>query len=173
MIPQYNFLDRKLFLNLNLPQVPVLGNEVTKENSDVKTTTKKQLVFTGVIGNRFRTLAGPSEVRGFLMTRFGCTRKEQLLLKFCARILFLGFFAHDAACATPKLENERAQTAFCRDKHPIASGFLFKCRNASDLARRLPLRVSPRNRGSWHRCRQFVTCWSLNCEQDLTTSLTL
>jgi hypothetical protein len=73
------------------------------------------------------------------MTRFGCAPREQVLLKVCARILFLGFFAQDAACETSKFENEWDQNALLRDKYPIASGFLFKCRNPFGLARRLPL----------------------------------
>jgi hypothetical protein len=106
-------------------------------------------------------VGGTSEVRGFQLTRLGCAPKGQLLRKLCAPSRFMGFFAHLVTGATLKLESERALRF---SKHPIASGFLLEHLNPLDLARGLPLKGSPSMTGLSCRCRQFVTCESLNRE---------
>ena len=146
---EYNFLDCKVFLILNVAWVPRCCSEPkSTENQSAKTTTKTELLFTGVISSRFRMVGGTSEVRGFQLTRLGCAPKEQLLRKLCAPGRFMGFFAHLVTGATPKLSNGRSQKTLHFSKHPIASGFFLEHLNPLDLARRLPLEDSPSKPGS-------------------------
>ena len=148
---EYNFLDCKVFLILNVAWVPRCCSEPkSTENQSAKTTTKTELLFTGVISSRFRMVGGTSEVRGFQLTRLGCAPKEQLLRKLCAPSLFLGFFAHLATGATPKCNSEPSQMDFRLRKSPIASGFSFEHLNPFDLACSLPLRGGPNKPGPWY-----------------------